>query len=136
MGPRRLSLATRRALRKLSKITAPLCATCPTAGGEPTRCCSRDFCEIADKQARLVGHAQDRVNDAVPFLGPNGCVMPPEYRPGCTGFLCPSARTKVYVKRHAQLVSVCEADPVFVAMRDLGAKCSESILWDIARRSL
>ncbi len=120
---------TRKRLRKLAKLTAPACEACPQAVGSTTRCCAAVFCEIADEQAKMQGHTQERVSSGpVPFLGPQGCVMPPEYRPGCSGYLCPGQFTKKIRKRHDQLLSACKLDPEFAAMLEHGKERSVVLL--------
>ncbi len=121
---------TRRAVRKLARATSSVCSPC--ASDKPDRCCSPTFCDIADAQARLAGHVQVQVGGGSPvkFLGPNGCVMPPEYRPGYTGFVCPERLTPKLDKRRRQLFASVDQDETLNAMLRLGQDRSETFLFN------
>jgi len=58
-----------------------------------TRCCHRDFCKITRElmtETTREKYLFDQ-NAEIPFMGEHGCRVPPEHRPGCTGYLCPEA---------------------------------------------
>lgn len=75
-------------LRKLAEITGDKCSSCVTMS--PTRCCDAFFCSLAKKEMDALGVSIPEVpGSELPYMGPLGCVVPPEYRPGCTGFVCP-----------------------------------------------
>lgn len=40
-------------------------------------------------EAKALGYEPKRVADDIPFLGEKGCVIPAEFRPGCTMYVCP-----------------------------------------------
>lgn len=80
--------ATIKSLRELAKITGEKCAKCPTL--ETYRCCDAYFCGMAKPEMESLGVSIPEVEDGpLPYMGPTGCVVPPEYRPGCSGFVCP-----------------------------------------------
>lgn len=63
-------------------------------------CCSKEYCEIAEQWAlEEYGIKLERVSDGpLPFIGSNGCVVPPHLRPLCTlhhcGINCSGYRVK------------------------------------------
>lgn len=78
--------------RQMAELTAPECrSTCRT----PFSCCSPEYCLAAQDWAKLRwGTELTPVNgrstrgEPLPFLGPNGCVVPPHMRPMCTLHTC------------------------------------------------
>ncbi len=55
----------------------------------PYRCCSRLYCEAARRYCQSKGIAlTDTGNPDLPFMSPNGCVLPPEHRPICAIHTC------------------------------------------------
>lgn len=94
----------RRDLSKLNKVISPLCeSSCPDKTKE--RCCDKTFCDFTDGYLREIGKKYDKPwHLGVPYLSKNGCVVPPEERPLCTCFACPSIlKDKKVKKRWDQL---------------------------------
>lgn len=71
---------------KMAALTLPECAkTCKV----PFSCCSLEYCEFAEQFAISNGTPISRTgNEKLPFMGPNGCTMPPHLRPLCTLHTC------------------------------------------------
>lgn len=73
--------------QEMYELTNPKCGQCRI----PYSCCSSEYCEAAkvytsekygiDLSDRTTGHK-------VPFMGPNGCVLEPHFRPLCTVHTC------------------------------------------------
>ena len=96
--------AAARALRELHKITNACCATCkPT----PFGCCSADFCDGVARGLEATGRPVPPrgKHPTLRFMGENGCVVAPELRPGCSGYVCPErlARDRDLRRKHARL---------------------------------
>lgn len=84
---------TRRALDKMAAATRPKCEQCPSVLGKMpvTRCCDKFFCQVTEVTIRELGENPEgfRGEDAeLPFMGEEGCRVPPHLRPVCTGFVC------------------------------------------------
>ena len=79
--------------RKLSSLTKAKCETCPTIQNledTPYRCCDKIFCD-AVKEGLPIGIRYSEPNEGgLPYMGKEGCVVPPHLRPGCTAFICPN----------------------------------------------
>lgn len=70
---------------EMSKLTQPKCAQCKI----PFSCCSQEYCEIAKNYAKEKGIELIETNHPkLPFMGPNGCIVPPYLRPLCTLHVC------------------------------------------------
>ena len=55
----------------------------------PFNCCSPEYCEIADEYSQKQGISLQRTDHPVlPFMGPDGCIVPPDLRPICTVHVC------------------------------------------------
>lgn len=72
--------------QKMADHTAPECAhTCRA----PHSCCDPMYCEMATETAQLLGvELQTQNHPTLPYMGPNGCVVPPHVRPLCTLHTC------------------------------------------------
>lgn len=76
-------------IRRIQALTAEKCQTCPGVG--EFRCCDAVFCRGVEAGLRAIGVSIPRTeHPTIPFMGPKGCVVPAEYRPGCSGYVCPS----------------------------------------------
>lgn len=76
--------STRNQLCKMKKLTSSRCAK------DGFDCCSKFFCKVSEIEMKALGYHIDKTdNPEIPYMGPNGCVIPPEYRPGCTMYVCP-----------------------------------------------
>lgn len=74
-------------IRQVQKLTELKCQTCPTR--EPYRCCDRTFCDLAEQGAKALGYTPQKTDHPdLPYMGPKGCVIPAEYRPGCSTYVC------------------------------------------------
>lgn len=86
------------AIRKLQRLTERACATCPSENHvrPKYRCCDDAFCGMVESALKAVGRPVPEYtgNSEVRFMGPNGCVVAPEDRPGCSGYVCPSTIAK------------------------------------------
>lgn len=81
-------------LTDIAELTASICGhaiECAAQGhsGHPYRCCSRLYCEAARRYCQSKGIAlTDTGHPYLPFMGPDGCVLPPEHRPICAIHTC------------------------------------------------
>lgn len=66
--------------------TAPECAkNCR----KPHTCCDDSYCGMAQAYAKLRGVELEPIEGSkIRFLGPNGCIVPPNLRPICTLHTC------------------------------------------------
>ncbi len=72
-------------LIKLHQLTNASCRKCP----QSYSCCERDFCLAVESGLSAIGTTIQRTtHPTLPFMGPSGCVVPPELRPGCSGYVC------------------------------------------------
>ena len=79
--------------KEMSEFTGPVCASgqleCQQFAGRPHRCCEARYCEQTATFAReKYGVDLPRTDHPIPFMGPNGCTVPPHLRPLCTLHLC------------------------------------------------
>lgn len=117
---------TKLALKQLAEITKAKCGQCPTL--PLTRCCDSDFCNLASQEMAAHGfYLPPTDNPVVPYLGPNGCIVPPEYRPGCTLFVCPGhlALDKEFKAQWGELRDKVKADETVYAK---GSKLTKRLL--------
>jgi len=72
--------------RDMSELTAPECAkSCRI----PHSCCDDMYCEMAESLAAKHGVTLTRTtHPRLRFMGPNGCVVEPHFRPLCTLHTC------------------------------------------------
>ena len=76
--------------RRMAELTKPKCNCCRRAKNVPERrCCDPMYCQMA------IDIARDRwdltlepTGNAIPLLGPEGCIAPPHVRPLCTVHTC------------------------------------------------
>ena len=72
---------------ELADYTRPKCGACRA----PHACCSKEQCEDVRSFAEMAfGVALEDAPDAerLPFLGAEGCVVPPHLRPICSVHVC------------------------------------------------
>jgi len=82
--PSKLKESTINNLCKIKEMTSAACAK------DGFGCCSNFFCGIAKLEAEALGYTPVAVSDDIPYLGKDGaCVIPPEFRPGCSMYVCP-----------------------------------------------
>lgn len=73
------------AFQAVADLTAPKCAACRA----PFACCSKDQCEgTKDFAKEHFGVTLEETGGKLPFLGDNGCVVPPHLRPLCSVHVC------------------------------------------------
>ena len=77
--------------QRLADLTEPMCAGKGKDGCRaPHSCCSPTHCEDAEefftKTLRMKFPRTDHLTH--PFMGPNGCTLPPAARPVCTVHVC------------------------------------------------
>lgn len=73
----------------MAALTAPKCATeCGPRYGE-TRCCEPMYCDIVQETLDTHGiKIATTTHPKLKFMGENGCVVPPAYRPVCAIHVC------------------------------------------------
>lgn len=81
--------STKNTIIKMHELTKNYCGSCNMCQGEKYRCCDKVFCDIVDHGLQKMGIKISKVNSEVPFMGESGCIVPPEYRPFCSGYICP-----------------------------------------------
>lgn len=118
----------RNRLQKIAALTGAKCATCVNVG--PYRCCDPVFCDMAEASAKALGYQPVRTGHAIPFMGPKGCTIPPEYRPGCAGFVCGEhlAADRQFAREYRRLHDEISADPEIVEAMQISALIADSIL--------
>jgi hypothetical protein len=104
--------ATKTAFAKLGQITQAKCATCPA----PTvhRCCDKIFCGFVEEMLVEAGEPTPPKPNigGIPFMGENGCVLSPEQRPFCTGYVCaPHTKDRVFRREYDRLILKINRDP-------------------------
>lgn len=73
------------AFQEIADLTAPKCVGCRA----PHTCCSRAQCDDTRRFAMdTFGIALEETGHALPFMGPNGCVVPAHLRPICSVHVC------------------------------------------------
>ena len=74
--------------KKIAAHTVPECGRCRVPHG----CCDVMYCEMAREFAKEQGvELKDtgfKNQKVLPFLGPEGCVVPPHLRPVCSVHVC------------------------------------------------
>ena|SRR6185312_16275114 len=70
------------AYQRLHELTLKACQSC--AHSKPYSCCEPDACE----QAAFDAYEIAGILLVGPFLGDNGCMLPPHLRPRCTRYTC------------------------------------------------
>lgn len=71
--------------QQMYEHTKDECARCRA----PHSCCALEACAMADDYARSCGIILERTDHPkLPFMGPEGCTVPPHLRPLCTMHTC------------------------------------------------
>lgn len=105
------------ALRRLQQITGEKCGTCPEKG--EYRCCDAVFCDLVANGLKRAGlPVPHPTGHKIPFMGNSGCIVKPEHRPGCSGFVCPSQlkSDRKFRREWEHLHKKCVDDPVVEKM--------------------
>ena len=85
--------SAKNALCKVQQLTAAACQKCVT--DEPYRCCSTEFCQAVEAGLKAVGKEFPKTSHpTLQYMGEKGCMVPPELRPGCSGYVCISVLEK------------------------------------------
>ena len=73
--------------RQMAELTRPECSNVCRV---PRSCCHEEHCGMAEQVAEeLWGVRLERIKGAaIPFIGPDGCIVPPHLRPNCTLHTC------------------------------------------------
>ena len=111
---------TKNAFKKLGEITCGKCSTCPVA--EKHRCCDKMFCSMVEAALRVKGiPVPEKPNvGGIPFMGEKGCVVPPELRPYCTGFVCaPHFSDRDFRREYDRLIQKIAEDKDAPRMPDI-----------------
>ena len=114
-------------LRRLHVFTNALCATCEPKFG----CCSPLFCDIVAAGLIAVGRPVPPrgAHPELRFMGPSGCTIEPELRPGCTGFVCQEKLQDRKVRReYDRLQAKAFDDPEVEKMRDVAKRIVDGIM--------
>lgn len=62
---------------------------CASSCRVPYSCCSSYYCELAEQNAKCKGLTLPQTgHPTLPFMGINGCTVPPHLRPLCTLHVC------------------------------------------------
>lgn len=75
--------------QEMADLTRPKCLACTWAG--PNRCCERMHCDEAAYWAKDKWGVELKptgYHPELPFMGPEGCVVPPHLRPICAVHVC------------------------------------------------
>lgn len=71
--------------QKMSELTEPECRKCRV----PQSCCDEFYCNLAAAHALEEGVVLEKTgHPKLPFMGPEGCIVPPHLRPLCTLHVC------------------------------------------------
>lgn len=72
--------------RQMADLTLPECRhTCRA----PLSCCSPEYCAAAEERAKSWGVSLEPTgHERLPFMGEEGCIVPPHLRPSCTIHTC------------------------------------------------
>lgn len=116
-----------RDLRRAAALTKPFCDRCT---GPARRCCDEVFCAAVQRGLEFAGLPVPEKPGAhgVPFLGPNGCTVPPEHRPGCSGFGCDQVPLEVRRTADAHLRSAYLACETTRVLADTASVVSKALL--------
>lgn len=74
--------------KQMSDLTRPKCVECPNL--LPHRCCDKMYCDLVTISAAEAGIKLPKTtgHPTLPYMGENGCVVPPHLRPACTLHVC------------------------------------------------
>lgn len=102
---------TKNAFKKLAEITCGKCSSCPV--GEKFRCCDKMFCGMVEQSLKAKGITLEKPNvGGIPYMSEKGCVVPPELRPYCTGFVCtPHFTDRNFRREYDRLIEKIGQDP-------------------------
>ena len=71
--------------QQMADLTRPKCGECRS----PLSCCDEMYCHLAGEMIQEAGlNVPTTGHPRLPYMGPNGCVVPPHLRPACTMHLC------------------------------------------------
>jgi hypothetical protein len=115
--------STKGQFKKLSELTSPKCAQCP--GQAQTRCCDKMFCDLNKALATGKGYSLPEGPNlaGIPFMGENGCVLSPEQRPYCTGYVCPPHfADREFRRQYDRILEKIARDPEAPPMPEIMAK--------------
>ena len=78
---------------------------CPEMNDD--RCCVRQACQkVFEEECSSEIRKLFRPDQAIPFLGEQGCLVPPEERTHCTTFVCDAFSASKYHKRQRRLMAM------------------------------
>jgi len=102
---------TKNAFKKLFEITSEKCKSCPAT--ESHRCCDKLFCNIVESDLQRLGIFFPKPNvGKIPYMGEKGCIVPPELRPRCTGYICsPFFSDRDFRREYDRLIEKINQDP-------------------------
>lgn len=121
-----------RDLRRAAALTKPFCDRCT---GPARRCCDEVFCAAVQRGLEFAGLPVPEKPGAhgVPFLGPSGCTVPPEHRPGCAGFGCDQVPIEVRRAAHEHVMSATKRCETVGVLVDTGGLVSRAVLGAMVR---
>lgn len=92
--------------QEMADMTRPKCGECRV----PLSCCEEMYCELARMNIEASGLQIPKTSHAtLPYMGPDGCVVPPHLRPLCTLHVCSinglgfDPRDMVFTKKYFSL---------------------------------
>lgn len=78
-------------LKKLHKLTSGACGNCEEFQNKKSQCCAPIACDFSELSAHALGYTPTPTNHpTLRYMGEKGCVIPPQYRPHCTSYVCAS----------------------------------------------
>jgi hypothetical protein len=104
-----MKTCTVNAFQKLANLTRSKCETCPNTPVH--RCCELVFCKMVEQDfPKGVTYDKPSVG-GIPFMSEKGCVVAPEHRPFCTGFVCfEHFADRGFRREYDRTVSTIQAD--------------------------
>ena len=110
--------STVNALRKIQSLTAKVCQGCNHEGNK-YRCCDKEFCEAVEKGLTAIGKDIPKTGHPdLQYMGEKGCVVPAEYRPGCSGYVCRQNMDRPTRREYDRLHTKFQNDPDVHKMMD------------------
>lgn len=78
----------KQALESLACALAPICESGACIFGKHG-CCDRVFCDAVRRGVTKLGYDVEwREDQRLPYMGPEGCRVPPHLRPACSWYVC------------------------------------------------
>jgi hypothetical protein len=130
---------SKRRLERMAELTRQKCEECPSIYGamKPARCCDKFFCELTTETIRELGGEPipHGTHPELPYMGENGCVVPPHLRPVCSGFVCQAhlERDHGFASKWEALQKKLNEDPNLVRAMDKARNAMGGVIGAIER---